>query len=112
MTLKSLLSTEVIFAYKPKPAEISVICRGLSFLLGAGVQLPQAIDIVAEYANKNMRKTLMGIKAQITRGDSLYAALLQSELPKIIAGMCRAGFETGGLSSILSTLASYFEREE
>jgi type IV pilus assembly protein PilC len=112
VTLKTLLNTEIRLAYKPKPVEISMICRGLSFLLDAGVQLPQALDIVAEYAKKNMRATLIGIKERITNGESLYTALLQSELPKIVAGMCRVGFETGNLHGVLGTLAAYFDRED
>lgn len=87
--------------------------RTLSLLLGAGVSLLEAINIVAEAIdNAVYRQELAEAAKQVERGTSLSMAISRYEdFPPILHQMMSVGEETGKLDEILAKLAEYFEKE-
>ena len=87
--------------------------RTLSLLLGAGVSLLEAINIVAEAIdNAVYRQELTEAAKQVERGTSLSIAISRYEdFPPILHQMMSVGEETGKLDEILAKLAEYFEKE-
>jgi len=87
--------------------------RTLSLLLGAGVSLLEAINIVAEAIdNAVYRQELAEAAKQVERGTSLSTAISRYEdFPPILHQMMSVGEETGKLDEILGKLAEYFEKE-
>ncbi len=87
--------------------------RTLSLLLGAGVSLLEAINIVAEAIdNAVYRQELAEAAKQVERGTSLSTAISRYEdFPPILHQMMSVGEETGKLDEILAKLAEYFEKE-
>ena len=87
--------------------------RTLSLLLGAGVSLLEAINIVANAIdNAIYRQELDEAAKQVERGTSLSMSISRYEdFPPILHQMMSVGEETGKLDEILAKLSEYFEKE-
>lgn len=87
--------------------------RTLSLLLGAGISLLQALEIVTEgVSNRIYRDALAEVTDQVEKGISLSEALSHYEMfPPILHQMMGVGEETGKLDEILLRLSQYFESE-
>lgn len=87
--------------------------RTLSLLLGAGVSLLEALDIVASAIDSAVyRSELKEVNKQVEKGVILSDAISQYEnFPPILYQMIAVGEETGKLDEILSKISEYFEKE-
>jgi type IV pilus assembly protein PilC len=87
--------------------------RTLSLLLGAGVSLLEALDIVASAIDSSVyRDQLKEANQRVEKGVTLSDAIAQySNIPSILYQMIAVGEETGKLDEILSKIAEYFEKE-
>ncbi len=87
--------------------------RTLSLLLGAGVSLLEALDIVASAISSAVyREQLQEINKQVEKGVALSDAISSYEnFPPILHQMVAVGEETGKLDEILSKISEYFEKE-
>ncbi len=87
--------------------------RTLSLLLGAGVSLLEALDIVASAIDSAVyRGELKEVNKQVEKGVILSDAISQYEnFPPILYQMIAVGEETGKLDEILSKISEYFEKE-
>jgi general secretion pathway protein F len=82
------------------PAEIAVLTRQLSTLLGAGITLVSALEaLITQLTNPLLKKIMAHIKESVNEGNSLAFAL--SQHPKVFSqiyiNMVRAG-EASGLA--------------
>ena len=114
MPQKNLLKTDLrdLFGNKLTHSDMSVICRGISFILEAGIRLPEAFEIIAGHSSvRRVKKKLDEIRELLLKGESLHRAFESAGLPKLSSGMCRAGEETGRLPDVMASLADYYERE-
>lgn len=98
-----------------KPAEISVMTRQLSILLGAGVTLVASLDtLISQITNPLFKKIMAQVKESVNEGNSL--AFTLSKHPKIFSqiyvNMVRAGEASGSLDLVLERLAEFGERQE
>ncbi|SPD72467.1 General secretion pathway protein F [uncultured Desulfobacterium sp.] len=98
-----------------KPAELSVMTRQLSILLGAGVTLVASLDtLILQITNPLFKKILAQVKESVNEGNSL--AFTLSKHPKIFSqiyvNMVRAGEASGSLDLVLERLAEFGERQE
>jgi len=88
--------------------------KQLAILLKSGVPLLQAIELLTEQFEGQMRTILVRIKDDVKEGTSLADAL--SKYPKVFEKiylqLVRAGEATGKLDIILDRLTSYLERRE
>jgi type IV pilus assembly protein PilC len=94
-------------------AVLERICRVLSSMIRAGVDLPQAMAVTADAANNAVyKKGLITIREEMMEGQGLAAPLARTDLfPGAAQQMFRVGEETGTLDLQLETAAVYYHRE-
>jgi type IV pilus assembly protein PilC len=85
--------------------------RTMSNLLGAGILLPDTINIMLRTVNNSQfRESLAEIRKQLVQGQSLSAAIGKDKLfPQLLVEMASVGEASGELESALGTVADYFE---
>jgi type IV pilus assembly protein PilC len=89
------------------------VCRVLSSMLRAGVDLPRAMTITADSANNSVyREALYGIRDEMMEGQGLAGPIARTGLfPGAARQMFRVGEETGSLDQQLEVAAAYYNRE-
>jgi general secretion pathway protein F len=97
------------------PAELAVVTRQLSTLLGAGITLVSALEgLITQLKNPLLKKIMAQIKESVNEGNSL--AFSMSQHPKVFSqiyiNMVRAGEASGSLDLVLDRLAEYSENQE
>jgi type IV pilus assembly protein PilC len=94
-------------------AVLERVCRVLSSMLKAGVDLPQAMAVTADASNNGVfRNGIERIREQMMEGQGLADPLAQTGLfPGAARQMFRVGEETGTLDTQLETAAAYYHRE-
>jgi general secretion pathway protein F len=94
--------------------ELALMTRQLSALLGAGVQLTEALAALAQQAARPaIKKILTQVREAVREGSSLADALaVHPEIfSDLYVGMVRAGETAGALEAVLDRLAEYGERQ-
>ncbi len=88
-------------------------CRTLGILLGAGVGLPAALDLMrGAFGIGEFQNVLGRMVAALRKGEDYLAPVEESWLfPRLIPKMLRVGEETGNLIPALQQLASMFEEK-
>jgi type IV pilus assembly protein PilC len=94
-------------------AVLERICRVLSSMLRAGVDLPQAMQVTAEASNNAVySRGLAKVREEMMEGQGLADPIARTGLfPGAAKQMFRVGEETGTLDLQLQTAASYYNRE-
>jgi type IV pilus assembly protein PilC len=94
-------------------AVLERICRVLSSMIRAGVDLPQAMSVTADSSNNAVyRNGINRIREQMMEGQGLADPLAATGLfPGAAKQMFRVGEETGTLDTQLETAAMYYHRE-
>jgi type IV pilus assembly protein PilC len=89
------------------------MARTMATLLGAGIPMIEAIDIVARtMGNVHFRDALLDAKDDVAMGDALSLSIERCGLfPPMVHHMLRIGEETGDLEEMLTKLAEYYEEE-
>lgn len=92
---------------------LTEFARTLALLLGAGISLLQAMEIVTKgVGNSVYREALEDATKQVEKGVPLSKAIGQyEEFPPILYQMMSVGEETGKLDEVLGKLSTYFEQE-
>lgn len=87
--------------------------RTLGLLVGAGISIIEALNIVAEtIGNEIYREEVASAAKKVERGLPLAVSLVESEnFPPIVPQMIGVGEETGKVDEVLAKLSSYFEME-
>ncbi|MGH7781160.1 MAG: type II secretion system inner membrane protein GspF [Candidatus Binataceae bacterium] len=103
------------FSRKGMPAsELGLLTRQLAALLGAGVQLVDALAALSGQSSRaGIKRMLSQVRERVREGSSLANAMAMH--PKIFSelyvGMVRAGEQAAALESVLDRLAEYSERQ-
>ncbi len=95
--------------------DISIFSRQLATMLGAGIPLVQAFEIVgAGHENAAMQKLIFSIKADVEGGSALAEALSKQPLyfDDLFVNLVEAGEQAGALESLLDKIATYKEKTE
>ena len=89
----------------------SMMARTMSTLLGAGVPLIEAVDIVSGVmSNVYFKEAMEDAKEEITIGMPLSRPLQESGLfPPMVYQMIRIGEESGNTEEMLDKLADYYD---
>ncbi len=98
-----------------KPAELSVLTRQLSTLLGAGITLVASLEaLISQLTNPLLKKIMAHVKESVNEGNSLAFSLSQhpKAFSQIYINMVRAGEASGSLDLVLDRLAEYSESQE
>lgn len=97
------------------PGDIAIFSRQLATMLGAGVPLVQAFDIIGKgHENPSMQVMLLSIKADIEGGDTMAEALKKKPLSfdELFCNLVEAGEHAGVLETLLDKIATYKEKTE
>jgi type IV pilus assembly protein PilC len=100
---------------KVNAGDIAIFSRQLATMLGAGIPLVQAFEIIgAGHDKSSMQKLLMEIKSEIEGGTSLHEALAKHPLhfDDLFVNLVEAGEQAGALESLLDKIATYKEKTE
>ncbi len=92
---------------------LTEFARTMGLLLGAGISLLQALEIVAK-AMDNMvyRDALLECATQVEKGVPLSHSLTKyPQFPPLLSQMIGVGEETGKMDEVLGKLSLYFESE-
>jgi general secretion pathway protein F len=99
---------------KMSSTDLALFSRQLAALLGAGVQLVDALGTLGEQARKpGVRRMLSQVRERVREGSSLADALSahREVFSDLYVGMVRAGETAAALEPILGRLAEYGERQ-
>jgi len=96
-----------------KKVALSRFCRTLGTLLGSGVPMIHALEIVGRVAGNEIISDIIDqIKMGLKAGMRLSQPLREYKLfPPMLPQMVSVGEETGNLSGVLSRLASFYDTE-
>jgi general secretion pathway protein F len=97
----------------PAP-ELALLTRQLSTLLGAGVQLVDALGTLADQSSRpHVKRMLSQVRERVREGTSLADALSAHAdiFSDLYIGMVRVGEAAGALEPVLDRLADYSERQ-
>jgi general secretion pathway protein F len=103
------------FARRGMPAaELGLLTRQLGALLGAGVQLVDALAALSLQSSRPVVKRMLSqVRERVREGSTLADALAMH--PKVFSelyvGMVRAGEQAAALEAVLERLAEYSERQ-
>ena len=102
------------FGQRLKGLDRVLVTRQLATLVGAGLPLDEALDAVAQQAEKQpVRALVMAVRSRVLEGQSLAASL--GEFPASFNTLYRstvaAGEQSGFLDRVLENLADYTERQ-
>ena len=100
---------------KPNAGDIAVFARQLATMLGAGIPMVQAFEIVANGNEKPaMQKLILDIKSDVEGGTSLHEALAKHPLyfDDLFVNLVEAGEQAGALETLLDKVATYKEKTE
>lgn len=96
-----------------KQIALTEFSRTLSLLVGSGISILEALEIVSHSLdNVIIREALNEAARGVEKGLPLASMLARQEVfPPLISQMISVGEETGELDSVLSKVATYFESE-
>ena len=95
-------------------AELALLTRQLSALLGAGVQLVDALGALSDQSARAATKRMLSqVRERVREGSSLADALANHRdiFSDLYIGMVRAGEQAAALEAVLDRLAEYSERQ-
>src|ERR1700691_2954878 len=100
---------------KVRAEDIAIFSRQLATMLGAGIPLVQAFEIIGTGHDKPaMQKLVLEIKAEAEGGTSLHEALAKHPLyfDDLFVNLVEAGEQAGALEGLLDKVATYKEKSE
>ena len=98
-----------------KAEDIAIFSRQLATMLGAGIPLVQAFEIVGNGHEKPaMQRLVLDIKSDVEGGTSLHEALAKHPLyfDDLFVNLVAAGEQSGALETLLDKVATYKEKSE
>ncbi|MBI2319265.1 MAG: type II secretion system inner membrane protein GspF, partial [Betaproteobacteria bacterium] len=97
------------------PAELSLVTRQLATLIDSGLTMEESLTALIEQASGAVAKEILtGVKAGITSGQSLAAALsgYPKSFPDFYCALVHGGEESGKLATVLQHLADYLDARQ
>ncbi len=99
--------------FQSVPLEVLVaFTRQLQVLVGAGIPLVQALEILSEQTeDKKLKPILDSVKEKVSGGSFFWEALagFPQTFPKLYTSLIRAGESSGSMDSMLKRLTRYME---
>lgn len=94
--------------------DIAILCRQLSSMLGAGVTLVKALNILyLQIDKKNIKESIKRLYESVQRGEQLSEGIRKQGdvYPEIMISMVEAGEASGRLDHVMTKLAEQFEKD-
>ncbi|MFN3598359.1 MAG: type II secretion system F family protein [Aquificaceae bacterium] len=98
---------------KVKDKDLSLFCRQLGTMVGAGLSVVDALNILAEQLpNKKLADASKEVARMISEGMPISASMAKfpSVFPEFIVNLVSVGEETGNLDLALIRAAEYYEK--
>jgi len=95
--------------------DLVFLTRQISNLLGAGVSLPRALDMLMHQTNTSaIRRICTALYDSITGGETLWENLAKypSVFPRVYVGMVKAAELGGDMEKVFEHLADYMEQKK
>lgn len=113
--ITSSLKQDARSVRKMKPAQLSDFCRQLGTLLGAGVSLVRALNIIAQDQNlkPGPKKVYEDVLRLIRQGIPLSDAMEQQQgaFPELLINMIRSAEASGSLDQTSKRMAEHFDKD-
>jgi type IV pilus assembly protein PilC len=92
---------------------VSRFSRNLGTLLGVGVPVMQALDVVgATTGNAVVANAMLDLQASVREGQPMSAPLRKHAIfPQMVTQMIEVGEESGQISQMLDKVADFYDRE-
>ena len=96
-----------------KKLETSRLTRSLGTLVGQGVPILQALEVVASnVANAALQSAVQDIRSHVQEGSTLAEALASTrQFPAFVSNMVAVGEESGTVDTALAKVGTTYERE-
>jgi type IV pilus assembly protein PilC len=96
-----------------KKLYLSRIADNMDTMLSSGISIVRAIEITSEVVGNKVYADILKEAGEAVKGGASFSDSLakHSEVPSIMVQMVKVGEETGAMSSILKTLATFYKRE-
>ncbi len=109
---KFLLSMPVLGILNKK-VTVSRFTRTFGTLLGSGVPVLQALDVVAKASgNKIIEEAVMNVRKSIREGESISIPMATCGIfPPMVTQMIAVGEETGALDRMLEKISDFYDME-
>lgn len=94
--------------------DIAILCRQLSSMLGAGVTLVKALNILyLQIEKKNIKESIKRLYESVQRGEQFSEGIRKQGdvYPEIMISMVEAGEASGRLDHVMTKLAEQFEKD-
>jgi general secretion pathway protein F len=98
-----------------RPAEVAIMTRQLSTLIGAGFPLVSAMDaLMVQFPSPALKKMVAKVKNAVVEGSTFADALgnFPAVFPSLYVNMVRVGETSGTLEIVLNRLADIMEKQE
>jgi type IV pilus assembly protein PilC len=112
-TIHRLLLRLPIIGTVLRKIAVARFTRTLGTLLGSGVPILDALEIVAKTAgNVIVEEAIMYARARISEGKNMAQPLMETNVfPPMVVQMVGVGEQTGALDAMLSKIADFYEEE-
>jgi len=102
-----------IFGILLRKVAVAKFTRTMGTMLGSGVAILEALDIVARTAgNKVVENAIYAVKSGITEGRTMADPLQASGVfPAMVCQMISVGESTGALDAMLEKIADFYDEE-
>ena len=100
---------------KVKARDFSIFCRQIVSVLGAGISIIEALEMMRDSTeNKTLKLALSGVREDVSKGESLTLALRKRKkiFPEMLCNMVEAGEASGSLETAFSRMAVQFEKDD
>ncbi len=102
-----------LFKQKVKEKDLAIFTRQLAALIGAGVGVTEALEILAnQIPNKTLAEAIAKVKEDVVQGSSLSNAMRKhiDVFGDFLVNIVEAAEESGSLDIMLSRATEYFEK--
>jgi len=102
-----------IFKKKVKEEDLAIFARQLGAMIGAGIGIAQALEILSEQMpNPTLKEALINVKDDVITGMSLSKSMQKHPkvFPPFLINLIAAAEESGKLDEILKRATIYYEK--
>lgn len=112
-TIDDLILKTPVFGDLLRKVAVAKFTRTMGTMLGSGVAILEALDIVAKTAgNKTIEKAIYVVRTGIAEGRTMADPLTETGVfPSMVCSMIAVGESTGALDAMLEKIADFYDEE-
>lgn len=107
------VKSQSVYEGKINEKSLSIMCSQFSIILGAGIPIVRAVELIAKQSeNKQLKKILSAIAKDVGNGYSLASSFEEEgpNLPKALIETVRSGENSGTLDHSFERLQHFYEK--